>query len=329
MRPRPEFRPCLAGSELEDRVVLSGTSTPQILPLPTHFGDDGSVLGQIRDQYIRQFRVSYTTLANQLQSAATTDLANGDKAALTTQVGRDLNALNSDLTAMLSLSPLAQNHLTPTIQQSIVGSGADSLKTQLGTLASTVTSTTTSQDLQSQALGILNASLRLNARRLVFFFSNQNPDRQQIAGAQRNAPALDLIHSSYETQYRASFATLGTGYTTAAQTMLNASDPTQIAANRPAFDTQVDTLVGRLTSTLTSMNSISPRAELSLTPQILERLIGGGTDSLESQLRALPTPTDTSGTSAQLFQTQSTTIINQALNDVLGDLTTFFARGRR
>lgn len=323
MRRHPRFRPCLQGAVLESRLVLSSATTPLLAPLPTHFGNDGSALGQIRDQYVRQFEVSYNELASQLQTAATAAQANGDIATLKTQVSLDLQALNDDLTAMLSISPLSQNSLTPTIQDSITGTGANSLATQLGNLETSIAGGSSATDIQNQALAILNASLKSNAKLLVAFFSPSNPDRRSISAAHRHAPPLSLIHSSYQTQYQAAFTTFGQQYTAAAKTMLNVTDPSQIAANRPAFDSKVDGFLVELNSKLSAMNSISPRAQFSLTPDVTTRLIGG-TDSLETQLLALPTPTDTAGTSAQAFQTQSTTLINQALTDVLNDLNSFF-----
>jgi hypothetical protein len=322
---RRTYRPQLGELVLEDRVVLSQASS-QIMVLPTRFGNDGSVLGQIRNQYIRQFRVSYSTLATNLESAASAALASGDTATLQTQVGLDLQALDQDLTAMLSLSPLAQKSLTPTIQESIVGDGADSLKTLLNGLSSSITGGSSLTDIENQAIAILNASLKQNVKRLVFFASDANPDRQQIAGAHRNAPALALIHSSYETQYKAAFTTFGQAYASAAQTMLNVTDASQLPANRVIFDAAVDGLLGTLNSTLSSMNSISPAAKFSLTPEVTSRLIGGDANSLESQLRSLPTPIDTSTASVQTFQAEATALINQAQTDILADLNTFFNR---
>jgi hypothetical protein len=118
MTPRRAFRPAVREAALEDRLVLS------------HSGNFFEVRAAIREQYVQRFQADYFALGNSLVTAASGDTTN-----FSTTLQKDVDALNSEITAALGLSPLAASSLTPAVNDLLVGTGSNSLLSQLSALA--------------------------------------------------------------------------------------------------------------------------------------------------------------------------------------------------
>lgn len=97
----------------------------------------------IQGSYVRQFQRAFADFASSYSDAVSGTLFAGGAGQIAAnrpdfdaQVNQDLFNLVDDLTSMLSLSPRAAANLTPSIQNLVVGSGPNSLGSQLAALSS-------------------------------------------------------------------------------------------------------------------------------------------------------------------------------------------------
>jgi len=149
-------------------------------------GSGGSALQMVNDSYVRQFQRAFADFSAAFSDSVNNVLFAGGvaptAAGRTTfdqQVLLGLNSLNNDLTAMLALSPRSSAQLLPQVQDLVIGSGPNSLATQLAALA-------TPTDVAGQSafsFGVLSSqaidgAFRQALRLLDGFFGN--PNRAQI-----------------------------------------------------------------------------------------------------------------------------------------------------
>ena len=306
MKNRGKFRPSVTDSTLEDRIVLSQSPVPSL----------------IVNAYVSQFRTQFDGISSGLTNAVTTTLLGGNnstpttasRTAYDTQVADLLNQADTTLGNVLSLSPLAQQKFTGQVDQILTGTDSTSLGTELNALTTPTATGTPVTTFTTDSTNLVSAALKEALVDLDSFFSASNPARQQIG---KNGSAPISVKQSYNNQFTQEFTTFSSNYTTdVTSILLTGTNAATIPANRAAFDTQVSTDANTLDSDLADMLSLFPNATKTLSSAIDQRLISG-TNSMLVQLNALTTPTDLSGTTAQAFQTQATSIINSAQTDVL------------
>jgi hypothetical protein len=119
-------------------------------------------------------------------------------------------------------------------------------------------------------------------------------------------------------QSQQAFTTFIAGYNQAVRSVLLAPGPggaVDPSANRPAFDAQVLRALNTLADSLVAaLGSNSANSALAL--QVRDAIIGGGPDSLESELLAIATPDVTSTTATQAFIDDSLQAIRQVSGQV-------------
>ena len=306
MRDRHAFRPRVTDSRLEDRLVLSNSPVPST----------------IVNAYIHQFHTQFDSISTGVANAVDTTLLGGNNSTPTTatrsaydaEVMMLVDQADTTLDNILALSPLAQEKFTAQVDDLLVGTGSNSLISELNALPTPTSTGAQVTAFTTDAKNLIFAAEKLALADLDAFFSANNPLRKQIG---KNGETPISVQQSYNDQFNQAFTTFSTNYTSDVTTiLLSGSSASTIPTNRPAFDPQVQNDANILNSTLADMLSLFPNATKSLTTSIDQRLISG-TNSMLNQLNALASPTDLNGTSAQAFQTQAMDIINIAQTDVL------------
>ena len=308
MKKLRSFRPDLAVAALEDRMVLSRYDSP--------------IPDAIVAAYVSQFRQEYATLKTELTNAAQTTLLGGNnstpttatRAAYDTEVNGYIQKVQNDFSNILALSPLAKHKLTPNLEAALTGTGSTSLQSELAALATPTATGAPVTAFIDQATADIVAEQTQTLKDYAGFVSRDNPLRQNLGDNHVNA--VDAVHQSYINQLKAQFATAEASYTTAVTgTLLAGTDPTAIAGNRAAFNTQVQTIIDTLNTNYAQMLSLSSPTAPTLTAAVSSRLVTG-TNSLLDQLNALATPTDLNGTTATAFQADATAAFTSAQTDI-------------
>jgi len=299
---RFRFRPTV-GDTLEERVVPS---------------QGGPSLSAIRDRYITEFRAGFRDLRAALQNDAANQanlIANGTS--LDAQIQQEVGTLATRLTGLLALSPLAQNGLTPAIQNALVGTNG--LANRLRALEGSPTFVRAGDRL-------INNTEQRSIDGLRAFFSPSNPRRQTAAAsATNNVSTKTLIAQRIATEFQAAFASLSSDFTTQGGTALfNAQGQAVSAESRGQFDQRVQSAVTALANELDSMLSLLPRAGTQLAPAIRQQLLSTNPGGLLAGLQSLNQSTADGIVTAQEFQQNAPGPIFSAYQFALGQLGNFF-----
>ena len=198
---RIAFRPTLGDIQLEERVVLNGTSmtsaaaAAEVSALQTGGGTtngqaslENLTTRQIRQAFLQQFRGTQTALrqfVNSQASALFNDPANrGPNGRLTaealanfgTNIAGGINAAALRLSAQTSLLPGSSRRLVPELQNALLGSRANSLNTRslssrIANLAGTGIANRSQAAFQNAINREINQSFTNSSARLTNFFN--------------------------------------------------------------------------------------------------------------------------------------------------------------
>jgi hypothetical protein len=330
-----QYRPGIGGIGLEDRVVLSGGGTEAGLWGLRHFliGTEGKqFLFQqyaqptlappvtVGANYDGQFQAGYLDLLNSAKTSATAYLGNltGTDARTTydTAITGALTALTAQLTSQLALIGPSARGFETTVQQLILGSGSTSLASVLKSVPDPATGTgTDATSFNLKVSSAIAASRDQVIADLNSFLNNHRlAGHTYVATTSGHVTALPSVKTQNLAVIRNAFAGFANDYALGAGPLLTGSDPTTIATNRAAFDVNTRSALNSLTSILTSSLAVANRSSGLLIPSVQERLLGTG--GLLSQLDALASPTDLSGTTAATFGQDAGKLISAAYFDV-------------
>ncbi|MBX6316445.1 MAG: hypothetical protein IRY99_26570, partial [Isosphaeraceae bacterium] len=125
-------------------------------------------------------------------------------------------------------------------------------------------------------------------------------------------------------QFDRAYADLARSLNQITDTTLLGGGASQIAAQRPTFDAQVQNAVGAMNAEIATLLLMSPLSQSRLAPAIQNSLVGSDPKSLLSRLQALPSPTDTDGASARAFRADVSRLLNQSLRVNVRRLDAFY-----
>jgi hypothetical protein len=277
MNKRFAFHPSMVGAQLEERVVLSSTSTvvtPAPAPPPVysaviiHDVAPWRTVKQLRAAYAHQVKLATLDLRNEIASGIQQLYANGSVPAsqkltdFNASVQGALDATALRLSSQAGLLPGSGRGLVSKIQNSLLGSGSRSLSSALGSVLQSNRNTVSAARLQS-ALG---RAITLTANQInpqfTNFFNTTNLNRLSVNSSGQQIPiqqfmagqvvnqlsnALGLLAQSFPNVANATLfpnSTTGTISTTGSGTTGNIGNPTQDALN--AFSQQVNTALNNI-----------------------------------------------------------------------------------
>ena len=207
---RITFRPTLGDIQLEERVVLNGTSmtsaaaAAEVSALQTGGGTssrqtslENLTTRQIRQAFLQQFRGTQTALrqfVNSQASALFNDPANrGPNGRLTaealanfsTNIAGGINAAALRLSAQTSLLPGSSRRLVPELQNALLGSrpnslNASSLSSRIANLAGTGLANRSQTAFQNAINREINRSFTNSSARLTNFFTTTRLNRLSV-----------------------------------------------------------------------------------------------------------------------------------------------------
>ena len=143
----------------------------------------------------------------------------------------------------------------------------------------------------------------------------------------RIAPAggsiLTTIGARYIAAFERAYSDFARSFSDAATSILFADGAGGVAANRPAFNAQVEQAAQALVADLLPILALSPAAVNRLTPRVVDAIVGPD-GSLVQQLEAIADPGADSTDSAGAFGGDSAAIIQASLGEQIARLQAFF-----
>ncbi len=306
MRKLRVFRPTHF-DHLEDRAVPSQGGAPVL------FEPNFAIPAEVAN--LKQVRVAFATfLADYLKAVDQVLLAPGpdgsvnpaqNRVAFNQQVDLALSELDTTVVAAVSSAKLPNSQtVIGDVQEAIVGDVPESLATRLaalptpaatpatGSLTQAIASPNDIEQAAREILGTLQGPTRGNA-----VPSGTELNGLSFVSADDAAAATaSATSAAVAAHVRQAYSAFLQGYFRAVQQVLmapGADGSINPAANRAAFDAQVAASLKALNNGVASAVSNIPQAA-AVAAKTQQVLVGGGADSLEAQLRALPTPTSRS-----------------------------------
>lgn len=287
MRKSRAFRP-EAGLPLEERSV------------PASFGGVfGGLVGSLPAQDAQKvlqsfgtFQRTYTQDVRSILLPSGTTNPSTNRPAFDQAIGQALVALNTSIDATIANLPTAAT-LDATIQDELLGTGPNSLKTLL---AAVPTPTTTQ----------FQAARDFSRESLMFTNQVANQVAQQVRSAPVPAGTISsqVVRQDLQ-QVRNAYRTFGQTYNNNVRSILLATGTTP-SANRAAFDQSVATALNTLNAGITSaLGNLPTSVKSSLTTTIGNDLLTGSStsgNSLQARLASLQTPGGTRGLAPLFFR---------------------------
>jgi hypothetical protein len=319
---------------LEDRVV------PTVLSSPVLFEPSFAIPAQV--QNLQSVRVAFDTFMTQyvqafdrvLLAPAPDGSVNpaANRAAFDQRVDQDLIQLDNAIVSAISTSNLPNSQaLIAQVQSAIVGDSAQSLQSRLAALPTPPTSPGT------QATTVLAATQNLSQiiRTVESLFPSTPRATNVPSGMELITKPLSTTRTPETTQSSASVLLthkVRQAYTSFLQSYFHAVQDVLLApgadgtinpvANRAAFDARVNTSLNSLNGAISSAFGKTPQAS-PVVAKVQQVLVGPGANSLEAQLKALPSPASAQGQPLTLFGLDSTRAIGSSLALMMGDVAAF------
>jgi hypothetical protein len=319
MNIRRNFHPALA-EILENRAVPShaGVKAAFVQPFSAQFQDARAAQRDF-NTFAAAYNHDFRTILYAADSSGNIN-PSANRAAFDTQVDTDLNTLDTNLTKDVSNLSSAST-LDSTIQDDIVGTGANSLQSLLDNLK-----TPTGVFTASQRQFVVGAHSAIASVDFEIIFAIHSATNTSPTPTPTPTPSPTLPPGLNDLgAINGSFLAFDRAYANDVRTILfaAASDGSvNPSANRAAFDTQVakdlNTLNTNIANDLSNVSSNS-----TLLTEIQDVLVGTGSTSLQSRLAAISTPTGMLGFSRIIFSIESSFAIGSAQSQVLRDVIHF------
>jgi len=332
------FRPTLNEGVLEERVVLNGAR--MIHALATTQVQTGATTGvgnvtvrQLYSSYLQQLRSATENLKLYVNNQVALLYQNGQPTAqqrtdFNANVQGAINATALQLSSQYSLLPNASRRLLPTIQNALLGSGRNSLSSQIQNIAQSDRLSRSGLTLQNAMDRRINVTASLSRAQLSNFFNTTNFRRLSVDQTGQQIPLGQFLGSQLVSQVNNTFGSLAGSFPNAASGLFaNGTTPTTDSVT--AFNQQASGALGTAAFQLGSALSVIPNAMTALGPQLQSALFATGTNattglannSLLSGLQGLPF---TTAASSNEFNTAAQTTFGSNFGNVVSPLFSFF-----
>jgi len=311
MKKTHTFRPA-AGEVLEDRTVPSGGLD----------GLFGGLIGSVPAQDARLVAQAFATFERTytqdvrtiLLPTGTTDFT-ASRQAFDKAIGSALADLNTSVGTAVNNLPTAAT-LQTTVQNELLGTGTNSLSTQLAAIP-------TPKDLSFRSA----SSFSREGRQDIFQSAGQVTDQVRNAPAPTGTITAQAVRQTLS-QVEDAFQTFSQSYNQAVQSTLVPKGTTDPSTNRTAFNAAVATALNALnTSVQTAVSTNLPTLPPTLAVTIQNDLLSAsassaaGTDrSLQGRLAAIPSPSSNRFFPVLAFRAQSYFVGGRADGQVVQDI---------
>jgi hypothetical protein len=335
MRQTRVFRPTQF-DHLEDRAVPSQGVVPVLFE--TNFAIPAEVAN------LKQVRVAFATfLADYLKAVDQVLLAPGpdgsvnpaaNRTAFNQRVDLALSELDTTVVAAVATANLPDTQtVIIDVQAAIVGDDPESLANRLAALPTPAATPATgaltqiiasTNDVEQAARTILN-TLGGPPRGIVVPSGTElGESASPSSGDKSSTTPFTAPTTTVSGHVRQAYSAFLQSYFRAVQQVLlapGADGAINPGANRAAFDARVSDSLKALNNGVASAVSSVPQAA-AVTAKTQQALVGGGGNSLEAQLRALPTPSSARD-AVSVFGFNSTKAIGNSLALIMGDVAAF------
>jgi hypothetical protein len=321
---------------LENRTVPSQGVVPVLFE--TNFAIPAEVAS------LKDVRVAFATfLADYLKAVDQVLLAPGpdgsvnpsaNRAAFNNRVDLALSELDTSVIAAVETANLPDTQtVIIDVQAAIIGDDPSSLANRLAALPTPAGSPSpglltqiiaSTSDVEQAARTILN-TLGGPPRGVVVPSGTELGEGASPSSTDKSSPTTFTAPTTTASGHvRQAYSAFLQSYFRAVQQVLLAPGPdgaVNPAANRAAFDARVADSLKALNNGVASAVSNVPQAAVAAA-KTQQALVGGGADSLEAQLRALPTPANAQD-AIRVFGFNSTKAIGNSLALIMGDVAAF------
>ena len=293
---RNSFQPSLSDSDLETRLVLSGTKAAAIVasalsppPAPSPFTPIGRITVQgLRADYLRAYRASTNALAQTIRADLNQLHANGrpttqQLADFNAQVAGAINATALLVSSQAALLPGQTSTLLASLQDSLMGTGANSLANRISALAQSGRFTNSFNALQAAVARQVNQTGLVGAQNLNNFFNTTSINRFSVDASGQRIPLNQFIGNQIVNQFANNLGSLANAFSTQAGSLFfnnNGVTPTTDAIN--AFRNQTAQGLGVVTAALGSDLSLLGNTGTQVVPQLSNVLFAPGPNSTSS-----------------------------------------------
>lgn len=311
MRKTQTFRPT-GGEVLEDRTVPSGGLD----------GIFGGLIGSVPAQDARQVAQAFATFERTysqdvrtiLLPSGTTDFT-ASRQAFDKAIGSALADLNTSIDTTIKNLPTAAT-LQSTVQDELLGSGPNSLSTQLAAIP-------TPSDLTYRSA----SSFSREGLRDIYQTAGQVTDQVRIAPAPTGTITAQAVRQTLQSVENA-FRTFNQTYNQAVQSTLLPKGTTDPSTNRAAFNAAVTTALNTLNTSVasavsTNLSALPPTLATTIQNDLLTTTASPGTtsdNSLQGRLAAITTPSSNRFFPTLAFRFQSYMAIGRADGQVVQDI---------
>ena len=347
-KKRYAFRPLLGETRLEERIVLSGSTaavavTPAPAPPPVYapviaHARPWKTANQLRAAYDRQVKIAAVDLPVAMERQVQEAYANGSTptaqqlANLNAGIQGAVDATALGLSSQASLLPASGARLVPAIQNSLVGSGANSLASLVNGTFQSSKNTQTAAKLQSALTrDMLRAPIQVTGQ-INRFFATNNLNQLAVNSSGQQIPLSQFMGQQVISQLSNTLGSLAKSFPSVATSMLFpngvTTTPSQDLTN--SFNSQVtnalDTAAFQLGSSLAMLNGSS-----NVVSQLQPLLFGSATNSsgLASVLQNLTAGTGSSsgltGTLSSDLSSAVTNALNTGMSNLVAPLSSFLS----
>jgi hypothetical protein len=335
MMKRNAFNPSVTEARLEERLVLSSTSsalTPAPAPPPVFsniligHARPWRNVAQLRAAYAREGRIAALELRNEVAREISQMSANGSlssaqrRADLSASVQGAVDATALQLTSQAALLPRANASLVPSIQNSLLGSGSRSLSSRLSSIIQSTGGAGSVVRLQSaisRAISVMPSQLTTQFNS---FFTTNNVNQLAVNSSGQQIPLTQFMAGQAVNQISNTLGTLAQSFPTVATSVLfpngTTSTPTQDLFNQFGVQARnaLTTAAMEIGSTLGLFTGSS-----SVISQIQPTLFGS-----TSTLNNLASSLQNVASDSSALTSAVTSAFNSSFNNLLGPVTTFF-----
>ncbi len=302
---------------LEGRVVLSGGLFSGLGANSTAYQDAQQVqaaFSAFRSAYSQDYRtILYGAAADGSINPTT------NRPAFDAQVGADLATLNASIAR--SVANLADGPtLASTFSGEILGSGVDSLQTQLKAVPTpSGVFNRTNKVFNSESAGSIAITQNAIVRQVRSDNSGSGTTHPaasvSLADVIQDLKAVKTAYNRFQLNY--TYDTKNILYTRGTDLKVNTT------INRPSFDVQVMHDLATLNTEVADAFSNLP-ANSSLLAQVQSSILGTGSGSLQGQLLALTTPSAPQTSSAHVFNFNSSTTIDASHATIAAEVMKYY-----
>jgi|GEM_PF-5158900 len=364
MSPNPRnrriaFRPTLGDIRLEERVVMNGAATmigtmaASVATPPTTGNVQANQTGlgnltarQIRNAFRQQIGLAQNSLrqfardqVNAMFSNAANFGANGRPTAqaladFNAGVAGAINATALRLSAQASLLPGASRRVLPVLQNSLLGSGSNSLASRLTSLGNSRRALNSPVAFENAINRQINNSFRTNTVRFNNFLTTTPLNRLSVDPTTgQRIPLSQFMANAAANQINNTFGTLANNVGPLARTVLFDTTGAFSPQAQAAFQQQFANALGTAAFQVGSLVSMFPNGMTALAPQLQSALFATGIDPLtglpstsfvNGLANVFPTGTSTTPFTPITFDTGFQNAFTTGFQNFTTPLNTFF-----